>query len=242
MKPESQPRLLLVDDDAIIAQSLEYVLQQDFDVVLAEDRLHAMERLAQYRQGPDLALVDLGLPPDIHKPDEGLKLVEYIAKHFRDCAVLVLSGQDNQKYIDQAQNKGAVDFISKPCDVAELKVRLQKQLQEGRDLESKVQGVIGESAAINLFKMQVQQLATSPYPVLIEGESGSGKELAAKNLHLCSERISAPFLTLNCAAFNGELLESQLFGHAKGAFTGAVEQRKGFFLKRLKAVRYYWMK
>ena len=77
--------------------------------------------------------------------------------------------------------------------------------------------------------MQIRQIADSPYPVLIDGESGSGKEVTARNLHRCSSRKSEPFLTLNCAAFNGDLLESQLFGHIKGAFTGATDTKKGFF-------------
>jgi DNA-binding NtrC family response regulator len=144
----------------------------------------------------------------------------------------VLSGQDQKKYVESAKKLGAVDFVAKPCDVAELKVRLKQQLETEHRKPSEqqvIQGIVGKSPAIELLRMQIKQLADSPYPVLIQGESGSGKELTAQNLHSCSKRADFPFLTLNCAAFNGELLESQLFGHAKGAFTGATESRRGFF-------------
>ena len=146
----------------------------------------------------------------------------------------MLSGQDNKKYIADAKKLGALDFVPKPCDIAELKARLKKQLGmgfEGIDETQARMGIVGKSATIELLRMQIKQLAVSPYPVLIQGDSGSGKELTAQNLHTFSARSDHPFLTLNCAAFNGELLESQLFGHAKGAFTGATEIKRGFFEK-----------
>jgi DNA-binding NtrC family response regulator len=132
----------------------------------------------------------------------------------------------------QAKEDGAVDFISKPCDIAEIKVRLKQQIVAGGGVNGDhgdIEGIVGSSQEIELLRMQIRQIADSPYPVLIEGESGSGKEVAARNLHRCSSRKQEPFLTLNCAAFNGELLESHLFGHVKGAFTGATDTRKGFF-------------
>lgn len=225
------PSLLLVDDDAIIAESLEYVLNNEYRVSIAYDRQDCIKSLNSMMTPPQLALVDLGLPPDTHKPDEGFAVIEYIHKHYPETRILVLSGQDDQKYVSSAKKLGAVDFIAKPCDVAELKVRLKQQLeQEYQHLTVQpITGIVGESQVIELLRMQIRQLADSPYPVLIQGESGSGKELTAQNLHSCSQRSHHPFLTLNCAAFNGELLESQLFGHVKGAFTGAIEARPGFF-------------
>lgn len=228
----SAPSLLLVDDDSIIAESLEYVLSDEYRVTVAKDREQGMHMLGSMLTPPQLALIDLGLPPDTHKPDEGFALIEYINEHFPTTRVLVLSGQDGKKYVDGAKKLGAVDFVAKPCDVAELKVRLKKQLEIVNHPSlaiSSIKGIEGQSPVIELLRMQIKQLADSPYPVLIQGESGSGKELTAQNLHSCSQRAEMPFLTLNCAAFNGELLESQLFGHAKGAFTGATESRKGFF-------------
>jgi len=226
-----KPTLLLVDDDSIIADSLEYVLSEEYQVNRACDRLSSFEVLSNMDESPTLALIDLGLPPDTHKPDEGLAVIKKISQMHPSTRVLVLSGQDNKNHIFQAKEDGAVDFISKPCDIAEIKVRLKKQIKAGGGItgDSDIEGLIGSSEATELLRMQIKQIASSPYPVLIEGESGSGKEVTARNLHRCSPRKQQPFLTLNCAAFNGELLESQLFGHVKGAFTGATETKKGFF-------------
>ena len=233
MSPTSanKPTLLLVDDDAIIADSLEYVLSDEYQISRASDRLSSFAELDKMEDSPTLALVDLGLPPDTHTPDEGLAVIRKISQMHPSTRILVLSGQDNKKHIFQAKEDGAVDFISKPCDIAEIKVRLKQQIKAGGgdSVDGDIEGLIGSSEVAELLRMQIRQIAASPYPVLIEGESGSGKEVAAKNLHRCSPRKQQPFLTLNCAAFNGELLESQLFGHIKGAFTGATETKKGFF-------------
>jgi len=207
-------------------------LKSEYQIERASDRLTSFELLNKLQDSPELALIDLGLPPDTHKPDEGLAVIRKISQMHPSTRVLVLSGQDNKKHVFQAQEDGAVDFIAKPCDIAEIKVRLKRQIKAGGGedaSESDLTGMIGSSEAIELLRMQIRQLADSPYSVLIEGESGSGKEVTARNLHLCSSRKQQPFFTLNCAAFNGELLESQLFGHAKGAFTGATETKKGFF-------------
>lgn len=226
------PTLLLVDDDSIIAESLQYVLSEDYDVTIAPDRKTCIAMLEKMPNPPQLALVDLGLPPDIHKPDEGFAVIRHIRQFFPSTRILVLSGQDSKRYIEDAKELGVLDFVPKPCDIAELKARLKKQLDIGSEAVDETQekmGIMGKSAAIELLRMQIRQLSISPYPILIQGDSGSGKELTALNLHRFSARAEHPFLTLNCAAFNGELLESQLFGHAKGAFTGATETKSGFF-------------
>jgi len=231
-KRGKKPTLLLVDDDTIIADSLEYVLSDEYHIERASDRPSSFELIGKMKESPTLALVDLGLPPDTHRPDEGLAVIRKIAQMHPTTRVLVLSGQDNKKHIFRAKEDGAVDFISKPCDIAEIKVRLKKQIIAGGGEETghdDIEGIIGSSQEIELLRMQIRQIADSPYPVLIEGESGSGKEVTARSLHRCSSRKQQPFLTLNCAAFNGELLESQLFGHVRGAFTGATETKKGFF-------------
>ena len=232
LSSEKKPTLLLVDDDAIIADSLEYVLSEEYQVERACDRSSSFALLEKMTDPPTLALVDLGLPPDTHRPDEGLAVIRKISQKHPSTRVLVLSGQDNKQHVFQAKEDGAVDFISKPCDIAEIKVRLKKQMLAGGGDDTQaddIEGIVGSSEATELLRQQIRQIADSPYPVLIEGESGSGKEVTARNLHLCSSRKHEPFLTLNCAAFNGELLESQLFGHVKGAFTGATETKKGFF-------------
>ncbi len=232
LNSKKKPTLLLVDDDAIIADSLEYVLSEEYEVERASDRPSSFALIDNMTDSPTLALVDLGLPPNTHRPDEGLAVIRKISQMHPSTRVLVLSGQDNKQHVFQAKEDGAVDFISKPCDIAEIKVRLKKQIIAGGGDDSghgEIEGIIGSSEAIELLRMQIRQIADSPYPVLIEGESGCGKEVTARNLHRCSSRKQQPFLTLNCAAFNGELLESQLFGHVKGAFTGATETKRGFF-------------
>ncbi len=232
LNSKKKPTLLLVDDDAIIADSLEYVLSEEYQVERASDRSSSFALIDNMTDSPTLALVDLGLPPNTHRPDEGLAVIRKISQMHPSTRVLVLSGQDNKQHVFQAKEDGAVDFISKPCDIAEIKVRLKKQIIAGGGDDSghgEIEGIIGSSEAIELLRMQIRQIADSPYPVLIEGESGCGKEVTARNLHRCSSRKQQPFLTLNCAAFNGELLESQLFGHVKGAFTGATETKRGFF-------------
>ena len=232
LNSEKKPTLLLVDDDAIIADSLEYVLSEEYQVERASDRPSSFELISKMSDSPTLALVDLGLPPNTHRPDEGLAVIRKISQMHPSTRVLVLSGQDNKKHVFQAKEDGAVDFISKPCDIAEIKVRLKKQIIAGGGDDAgygDIEGIVGTSEEIELLRQQIRQIADSPYPVLIEGESGSGKEVTARNLHRCSSRKQEPFLTLNCAAFNGELLESQLFGHVKGSFTGATETKKGFF-------------
>ncbi|MFT5659227.1 MAG: DNA-binding NtrC family response regulator [Gammaproteobacteria bacterium] len=231
-KTTQKPTLLLIDDDSIIADSLEYMLSEDYSIERAIDRQSSFELLDRIEHSPALALVDLGLPPDIHTPDEGLAVIRRISQIHPTTRILVLSGQDSHQYLFQAKEAGAVDFIDKPCDIAQIKAHLIRQMKDDANIDSvrvNLVGIVGSSDAIDLLRMQIVQLAKSPYPLLIEGESGSGKEVAARNLHLSSPRKEQPFLTLNCAAFNGELLESQLFGHVKGAFTGATETKKGFF-------------
>jgi two-component system nitrogen regulation response regulator GlnG len=232
LSSDKKPTLLLVDDDAIIADSLEYVLSEEYDIERAVDRPSSFELIDRLTTSPTLALVDLGLPPNTHRPDEGLAVIRKLSQMHPSTRVLVLSGQDNKKHVFQAKEDGAVDFIAKPCDIAEIKVRLRQQIiAAGGDASGHgdIEGLIGSSREIELLRMQIRQIADSPYPVLIEGESGSGKEVTARNLHRCSSRKLEPFLTLNCAAFNGDLLESQLFGHVKGSFTGATDTKKGFF-------------
>ncbi|MFT6990251.1 MAG: two-component system nitrogen regulation response regulator GlnG [Paraglaciecola sp.] len=227
-----KPTLLLIDDDSIIADSLEYMLGEDYHIERAVDRKTSFDLLDRVAHSPTLALVDLGLPPDIHTPDEGLVVIRKISQIHPSTRILVLSGQDSKNHQLQAKEAGAVDFIDMPCDIAQIKARLIKQMKVSGStnmVRSQLKGMVGSSEPIELLRMQIIQLAESPYPLLIEGESGSGKEVTARHLHLCSSRHTNHFLTLNCAAFTEELLESQLFGHIKGAFTGAINTKKGFF-------------
>ncbi len=229
-----KPGLLLVDDDPLIRDSLSYMLRPDFDVHVAETRREATEILQQLDPTPVLALVDLGLPPYPHKPDEGFALVPELLAHNPRMRVLALSGQDDPANLRHAFALGAADFIAKPCEPDLLKSRLNHQLMlieaEDEAAEQAPDTVLhGESAALEALREQIAQFGDAPFPVLIEGESGTGKELIAKRLHEISGRADQPFVAVNCSAFTETLLEAQLFGHAKGAFTGATQARTGFF-------------
>ncbi|MCP4700336.1 MAG: sigma-54-dependent Fis family transcriptional regulator [Gammaproteobacteria bacterium] len=229
------PNLLLIDDDSLITESLAFVLRDTFTVHVAPTRNGARRLLQTMPKVPDLALVDLGLPPDPHSPEQGFMMVTELLTFNPGIKILVLSGQDSRENVLHALTLGAVDFIPKPCDIELLKTRLTHQLMIIKAEQHKPQvkkpecGLIGESPAMETLRAQIRQFADSPFAVLIEGESGVGKELVAQCLHTQSQHANAPCLTVNCAAFTAELLGAQLFGHAKGAFTGAGTARAGFF-------------
>lgn len=229
-----KPTVLLVDDDPIITESMGFILKKHFHVVTAESRAEAKIALAKLDTKPELALVDLGLPPLPHEPGEGFALIEDLLAHDSQMKILVLSGQSDEANMHHALTLGAVDFIPKPADPALLQGRLNHQLML-KQVETKNQDtnesslIIGDSACISALREQISQFADTIFPVLIEGESGTGKELVASALHKQSKRSNEPYLVINCAAIAPELLESQLFGHAKGAFTGADKSHKGFF-------------
>ena len=232
---KNKPGLLLVDDDPIIADTLGLLLKDDYIVTIAQSRDEARAKLNTLPCPPKLALVDLGLPPVPHTPEEGFALVPELLAHDSKMKILVLSGQDSKANIQHALTLGAIDFIPKPCDAELLRSRLQHQLLliDVEDSEQETQSnkdlMVGDSSVMEILKAQIRQFADAPFPILIEGESGTGKELIAQMLHDASERAKKPYYVINCAAFTKELLEAQLFGHAKGAFTGAAKEHAGFF-------------
>ncbi len=231
------PSLLLVDDDPLISESLAFVLKDSFNVHIVATREEVKRLLYTIPVLPDLALVDLGLPPNPHSPEEGFNLVAELLTFNPSIKILILSGQDAIENVRHALTLGAVDFIPKPCDMGLLKARLnhQKMILEAEQKlktekpKQKDCGLIGKSTAMETLRTQIKQFANSPFSVLVLGESGTGKELIAQCLHKQSQRADEPCLIVNCAAFTTELLEAQLFGHAKGAFTGATTARSGFF-------------
>ena len=230
-----QHGLILIDDDPLIGESLAFVLRDDFDVHLVSSRSEARRLLVKMDNMPALALVDLGLPPEPHRPDEGFALIKELLAVNPIMKILVLSGQSEKHNVQHALSLGAADFIAKPCDPQLLKARLDHHLMileaEEHDPEERSSDVelLGESPAMDELRNQVARFANTPFPVLIQGESGTGKELVAQLLHHQSEQADEPFVSVNCAAFTPELLEAQLFGHAKGAFTGASNAKAGFF-------------
>jgi len=228
-----KPDLLIVDDDPLISDTLNFVLSRDFNVYVAESRAQVKSLLRQLDNPPQLALIDLGLPPTPHRPDEGFKLINELIAYSPSIKILVLSGQNEETNARHARTLGAIEFIAKPCEPEKIKTLLQNALQI-RDAELTAQagggaGLIGKSLPIDKLRQQINQYANAPFPVLIEGESGSGKELIASALHSQSTRAAKPFLALNCAAISPNLVEPTLFGYSKGAFTGATTSRAGYF-------------
>ena len=224
--PDSKPGLLVVDDDPLITDTLAFALQADYAVHACDSRQHAIELLRQLRDAPPLALVDLGLPPAPHTPDEGFQLIADLLAHSPSMKIFVLSGQNDAANARHARALGAWEFVAKPSDPALLKRLFSRALELP---SAEAPELVGASPALARLKQQIAQFAGSPYPVLIEGESGSGKELVARNLHRLSPRSSRPYLTLNCAAISPTLVEPTLFGYVKGAFTGAVSNKAGYF-------------
>jgi DNA-binding NtrC family response regulator len=230
---EGKPSLLIVDDDELIADTLSFALGTDFEVLTAGSREHAITLLRQLPQPPQLALVDLGLPPVPNVPDEGFQLIADLLAHSPSMKIFVLSGQNDAAHARHARTLGAAEFIAKPCDPATLQRVLSRALEVrsaelGRHPEEAV-GLVGNCPAVAKLRSQIAQFAESPFPVLIEGESGSGKDLVAQSLHRQSPRAPKPYLALNCAAISPSLVEPTLFGYVKGAFTGATANKSGYF-------------
>ena len=230
-----RPVLMIVDDDPLITDTLHFVLSKHFEVCVAESHAQVKSLLQQLDTPPALALVDLGLPPNPHVPEEGFKVIGALLSHSPTIKIHVLSGQSDDANVKRALSLGAVDFIAKPCDVDKLKdmllnaLRVQDVELNELQVEQEQGGLLGNSLPMQALRLQIKQFADSPFPVLIEGESGSGKELVAGSFHYASERLLQPYLSINCAAVSPLLAESILFGHAKGAFTGAVAAHSGYF-------------
>jgi two-component system nitrogen regulation response regulator GlnG len=225
-----KPSLLIVDDDPLIADTLGYYLRGDFQIFTAGSRPEALNWLQNHPSPPELALVDLGLPPTPHRPLEGFALISEFLARAPHTRIVVLSGQNDLDNARHARTLGAVEFVAKPAAPDQLRALLLRLLdippRQSTDTELPL---LGDSPAMQKLRVQLRQYADSPFPVLVEGESGSGKELAAASLHNLSQRKRQPYLTLNCAAIAPTLVESALFGHAKGAFTGATGARPGYF-------------
>jgi DNA-binding NtrC family response regulator len=226
----AKPTLLIVDDDPLITAALAYYLENDFRVATTASRSEATRWVKSQPAPPDLALVDLGLPPAPHRPQEGFALIAELLASSPQIRIVVLSGQSDVTNARHARSLGALEFVAKPVAPDRLRGLLLQLL----DIRAEPPGatdlaMLGDSPAMQKLRLQLRQYADAPFPVLIEGESGSGKELAAAALHKLSQRNAHPYVTLNCAAIAPTLVEPTLFGHAKGAFTGASGARGGFF-------------
>jgi two-component system NtrC family response regulator len=231
----SKPKLLVVEDDPGLCAQYRWAFPA-CRVLIANDRRQA-EQMAK-REQPSAVLLDLGLPPDAEGVSEGFATLELLRAGFPGLPVVVATGQGQKENALRAVALGAYDFCEKPVDLAVLRtvvdraLRLRELEEENQRLAiapktSPIQGIITADDGMLKVCRTVERLAGVSVPVLLLGESGTGKEALARALHDMGPRASKPFVALNCAAIPETLLESELFGHEKGAFTGAVKQTLG---------------
>jgi two-component system NtrC family response regulator len=231
-----KPRVLVVDDDEAIRTQMKWALSQEYDICFAEDRRGALE--AFETSAPAVTLLDLGLPPRPNECDEGMAALSDMLAIDGTAKIIIISGQSEKQNAIQAVGAGAYDFLCKPVDVEELKLLLRRCVhvveleKEYRDLQQTqraemFEDMLGTSPQMQAVFAFIRKVAATNVPVLLLGESGTGKEMAAAAIHRRSARKQGPFVAINCNAIPESLLESELFGHEKGAFTGAHVQRKG---------------
>jgi DNA-binding NtrC family response regulator len=224
--------ILVIDDEKSIRNTLKEILEYEkFTVDMAEN---GTEGLEMYRKGGyDIILCDIKMPEM-----DGLEVLEKIFEEEGEAQVIMISGHGNIDNAVEAIKKGAYDFIEKPLDLNRLLITIRNALDkstlitETKVLKKKVSKgfeMVGESAAIQGVRQIIEKVAPTDARVLITGANGTGKELVARSLHDQSTRAPGPFIEVNCAAIPSELIESELFGHEKGAFTSAIKQRKGKF-------------
>jgi DNA-binding NtrC family response regulator len=227
-------KILIIDDERSIRRALREILEfEDFEVDEAEDGLDGLEKArAQFY---DIIFCDIKMP----KMD-GMEVLSKLQEEKVESPIIMISGHGNIETAVDAIKRGAFDFIEKPLDLPRILVTVRNAkdktnlVEETKVLKKTVQrfkgsSIIGETPEIIRIKEMISKVAPSDARVLITGENGTGKELVARSLHDNSARKEQPFIEVNCAAIPGELIESELFGHEKGAFTSAVKQKKGKF-------------
>ncbi len=245
---ENRKRILIVDDESAIRESLSLLLGQHYQVETAQDGEQALE-LFHMQSGasqinaflPDLVLLDIMMPGI-----DGIELLKQIRSQYPSIPVIMLTASKTVRTIVQAMKIGAVDYLSKPFEVEELLDLVDYTLARSSSandtsespipeaqtkplIEGDLGSVVGRHPMMLDMYAKIEQLAKRDTTVLITGESGTGKELVAREIHRMSPRSNAPFVALNCAAIPETLIESELFGHEKGSFTHAIEKRIGHF-------------
>ena len=233
----NKEELLIIEDDEQIVLQLKWALADQYDIHMAEDAAAAL-KIVETRK-PAVVTLDLGLPP---RPDEatvGMELLGKILELEPNTKIVVVTGDGQRENALRAIVQGAWDYYSKPIEIDELGVILSRAFhvsnleKENLQLQKQVEGkasfdqLIGSSSEMNEIFAKIRKVATSDVSVLVEGESGTGKELIATAIHNKSIRKKKPFVAINCGAIPENLLEAELFGHEKGAYTGAHVQRKG---------------
>ncbi len=228
----SMSRILITDDEKSIRNALREILEfESYKVLEADSGSNALEIIRE--QPIDLVILDIKM-----KGMDGIETLGKIKEIKPDIPVLMISGHGNIQIAVEATKLGAFDFIEKPPDLNRLLISIRNALdrkelsRQNREMRSKLHGsveMVGVSEEIEKIKGTIEKVAPSNSRILITGENGTGKELVARSIHLKSHRSENSFVDVNCAAIPSELLESELFGHEKGAFTGASEQRSGKF-------------
>ncbi|RJQ55311.1 MAG: PEP-CTERM-box response regulator transcription factor [Nitrospiraceae bacterium] len=231
--------LLIVEDDPDIRTHIKWGLSEGYEILQASDRTSAINLFKA--KHPPVVTLDLGLPPDENGASEGLSCLQEILSQAPDTKVIIVTGNNDRENALKAVQIGAYDYYLKPVNMNELKIILQRawhlheierenlKLHTIIEQEAGFAGMIGQSAGMLKIFETIHKVASTDAAVLITGESGTGKELVARAVHEKSSRNKGPFIPINCGAIPETLLESELFGHEKGAFTGAYVQQLGKF-------------
>jgi two-component system, NtrC family, response regulator len=232
-----KPKILFVDDEETLVKQMRWAFEADYEVLSATNEGEAMSVFE--RDKPPVITLDLSLNPNNPADLGGMRLLEQILSHSPTTRVIMITGSEDEANAMRAIRLGALDYYSKPIHLDELKViikrafhiyQLQERAQEKEQAAlSAFQGIVGASKAMQDIFRFIQRVAASDISVLICGESGTGKEVAAHAVHQQSPRKNNPFVVVNCGAIPDNLLESELFGHEKGSFTGAHAQKRGKF-------------
>lgn len=230
-------QILIVEDDPDIQTQMKWGLSKEYSVLQAFDRQSALKLYNKHQ--PEVVTLDLGLPPEADNSSEGFACLREILKKATDTKVIMVTGNSDRENALQSIQMGAYDYFLKPVDMNEFKVIINRAFHlseieaENRklhmllDKEAGYAGMIGHSAEMMKIFETIRKVASTDATVLITGDSGTGKELVARAIHEKSTRKKGPFIPINCGAIPENLLESELFGHEKGSFTGAYAQQNG---------------
>ena len=232
---ERSAQILLVEDDEGLRRQMQWALEP-YQTVPAGT---AAEAMRQFKSGIPITILDLGLPPDRDGASEGLKVLDAILNQAPETKVIIVSGNSDRAVALSAVARGAFDFIAKPVEIDVLKLIVERALRmyelekENRALrlsrDQRLPGIVYGSSDMERIARTIERVARTDASVMILGESGTGKELVASALHNTSARSEAKLVAINCASIPENLLESELFGHERGAFTGAIKQTPGKF-------------
>ena len=232
-------KLLIIEDEKSVAKQLRWGLSEEYEITIASTVPQAKSFLLSGVFS--VVTLDLGLPPHPDTPEQGFKLLEDISILSPHVRVIVITGNAEEENAIQSIALGAIDFCEKPIDLKLLKIILsrtfkfselaeaKRQLQKQSTQTGSLAGMLGVSAAMNKVFDRLRHASKTDYPILITGKTGTGKDLAAHAVHSLSQRATQNFIIVNCGAIPENLLESELFGHEKGAFTGAVSRQIGKF-------------